>query len=141
MSNTLFRPIQREDLDEVFELLQQLTPIDYSDRSKDECWKSYNNNNSSNSIVGVVNNKIVAYGSVVIESKIRGEHAGHIEDIVVSSDVRMMGVGIDLIKHLISIAQSKKCYRVTLMCDQGLTGFYAKNGFQVNNVSMKKFLV
>ena len=43
-----------------------------------------NENKSTKSIVGILDKKIVSYGSIVIENKIRGEVAGHIEDIVVS---------------------------------------------------------
>ena len=84
----IFRPVERKDLDKVFPLLQQLTKIDYSSRDKSECWNSFISNTSSNSIVGIYDNEIVAYGAVVIESKIRGESAGHIEDIVVDNKVR-----------------------------------------------------
>jgi hypothetical protein len=68
-----FRKVERKDLGEVFPLLQQLTEIDYSSRNEGVCWNLFIANNSSNGIVGLYEGKVVAYGAIVIESKIRGE--------------------------------------------------------------------
>jgi len=139
MNNIIFRPIERNDLYKVFSLLQQLTKIDYSDRDEDECWDKFISNNSSNSIIGIYDNEIVAYGSIVIENKIRGEVAGHVEDIVVDNKARGKNIGVDLIKELVKIAKDKKCYRVTLLCDEDLSNFYTKNDFMRNGIAMKVY--
>lgn len=140
MSNIHFRNIQRKDLDEVFVLLNQLKEIDISKIDRDKAWNDFISNTSSNSIVGIYNDRVVAYGSVVVENKVRGEVAGHIEDIVVDSEVRGMMIGVALIKELIRVANEKQCYRITLFCKESLINFYARNGFEVNNVVMKKYL-
>jgi glucosamine-phosphate N-acetyltransferase len=126
-------------MDDVFQLLNQLTEIDYSDRNKDICWDEFIYG-CSIGIVGLYNDKIVAYGSIVIENKIRGEKAGHIEDIVVDKNVRGNNVGVNLIKHLVEIGKIQNCYRITLFCDESLIHFYRKNGFEVSNILMKKYL-
>ena len=90
--------------------------------------------------VGIYENRVVAYGSIVIENKIRGDIAGHIEDIVVDNSVRGKMVGVKLVKELVDIGKSKSCYRITLFCDKKLIKFYERNGFKVNNVIMKKYL-
>jgi glucosamine-phosphate N-acetyltransferase len=136
-----FRSIQQHDLKSVFLLLQQLTEIDYSTRNIQGCWDNFTQNTSSNSIVGLLNDKIVAYGSIVIENKIRGELAGHIEDIVVCKSIRNKGIGIELINELIKIGRNKGCYRVTLLCDDNLSSFYEKNGFVKNGIAMKKMYI
>ena len=140
MSKINFRPVKEEDINDVFILLNQLKKIDLEKIDRKKAWNDFNSNTSSNSIVGIYNNKIVAYGSVVIENKIRGEVAGHIEDIVVDSDVRGKMVGVSLIKELIEISRRKGCYRITLFYDKKLINFYSRNGFKVNNVVMKKYL-
>ena len=140
MSKINFRPVKEEDINDVFILLNQLKKIDLEKIDRKKAWNDFNSNTSSNSIVGIYNNKIVAYGSVVIENKIRGEVAGHIEDIVVDSDVRGKMVGVSLIRELIEISRRKGCYRITLFCDKKLINFYSRNGFKVNNVVMKKYL-
>jgi glucosamine-phosphate N-acetyltransferase len=140
MSEINFRLIKEEDINDVFILLNQLKKIDLENIDRKKAWNDFNSNTSSNSIVGIYNNRIVAYGSVVIENKIRGEVAGHIEDIVVDSEVRGKMVGVSLIKELIEISKRKGCYRITLFCNEKLVNFYSRNGFKVNNVIMKKYL-
>ena len=140
MSKINFRPVKEEDINDVFILLNQLKKIDLENIDRKKAWNKFSSNTSSNSIVGIYNNKIVAYGSVVIENKIRGEVAGHIEDIVVDTEVRGKMVGVSLIRELIEISRRKGCYRITLFCDKKLINFYSRNGFKVNNVVMKKYL-
>ena len=140
MSKVIFRNIEKKDLDQVFVLLNQLKQIEIDTIDKDKAWSDFINNTSSNSVVGLFNNKIVAYGSVVVENKVRGEVAGHIEDIVVDSEVRGKMIGVSLIKELIKVAKNKGCYRITLFCKETLVNFYGRNGFEVNNVVMKKYL-
>ena len=140
MSKINFRPVKEEDINDVFILLNQLKKIDLEKIDRKKAWNDFNSNTSSNSIVGIYNNRIVAYGSVVIENKIRGEVAGHIEDIVVDTEVRGKMVGVSLIRELIEISRRKGCYRITLFCDKKLINFYSRNGFKVNNVVMKKYL-
>lgn len=140
MSKINFRLVKEEDINDVFILLNQLKKIDLENIDRKKAWNDFNSNTSSNSIVGIYNNRIVAYGSVVIENKIRGEVAGHIEDIVVDSEVRGKMVGVSLIKELIEISRKKGCYRITLFCNEKLINFYSRNGFKVNNVVMKKYL-
>ena len=140
MSEINFRLVKEEDINDVFILLNQLKKIDLENIDRKKAWNDFNSNTSSNSIVGIYNNRIVAYGSVVIENKIRGEVAGHIEDIVVDTKVRGKMVGVSLIKELIEISRKKGCYRITLFCNEKLINFYSRNGFKVNNVVMKKYL-
>tara|TARA_B100000927_G_scaffold64477_1_gene50796 strand:- start:1791 stop:2219 length:429 start_codon:yes stop_codon:yes gene_type:complete len=140
MSELVFRNIIKEDLDDVFILLNQLKEKDIDSLDKDVSWKNFISNTGANSIVGLYENKIVAYGSIVIENKIRGDIAGHIEDIVVDTTVRGKMVGVKLVKELVNIGKSKGCYRITLFCDEKLIKFYERNGFKVNNVMMKCFL-
>lgn len=140
MSELIFRSIIKEDLDDVFILLNQLKEKDIDSLDKDVSWKNFISNSGANSIVGLYENRIVAYGSIVIENKIRGDIAGHIEDIVVDTTVRGKMVGVKLVKELVNIGKSKGCYRITLFCDEKLIKFYERNGFKVNNVMMKCFL-
>ena len=140
MSKVIFRNIEKKDLDQVFVLLNQLKQIEIDTIDKDKAWSDFINNTSSNSVVGLYNDKIVAYGSIVVENKVRGEVAGHIEDIVVDSEVRGKMIGVSLIKELIKVAKNKGCYRITLFCKETLVNFYGRNGFEVNNVVMKKYL-
>lgn len=140
MSKVSFRKIKKSDLNDVFVLLNQLKKIDISHLNLDHSWDKFIQNNSSNSIVGIIDNKIIAYGSIIIENKIRGEVAGHIEDIVVDAEVRGKMIGVKLINELIEIGKKNNCYRITLFCKENLINFYSRSGFKVNSVSMKRYL-
>lgn len=140
MSDLYFRNIEKKDLEQVFVLLNQLKEMDVSKIDNEKAWNDFITNSSSNSIVGIYDDKVVAYGSVVVENKVRGEVAGHIEDIVVDTEVRGKMIGVSLIKELVKVAKNKGCYRITLFCKESLINFYSRNGFEVNNVVMKKYL-
>ena len=140
MSKVSFRKIKKSDLNDVFVFLNQLKKIDISHLNLDHSWDKFIQNNSSNSIVGIIDNKIIAYGSIIIENKIRGEVAGHIEDIVVDTEVRGKMIGVKLINELIEIGKKNNCYRITLFCKENLINFYSRSGFKVNSVSMKRYL-
>ena len=140
MSKVSFRKIKKSDLNDVFVLLNQLKKIDISHLNLDHSWDKFIQNNNSNSIVGIIDNKIIAYGSIIIENKIRGEVAGHIEDIVVDTEVRGKMIGVKLINELIEIGKKNNCYRITLFCKENLINFYSRSGFKVNSVSMKRYL-
>ena len=140
MTKIKFRSIQESDIKEVSTLLNQLKKKDVNSIDFKKAWNDFSSNSSSNSIVAIYEKKIVAYGSIVIENKIRGEVAGHIEDIVVDKELRGKMLGVKLVKKLIQIGESKNCYRITLFCDKKLISFYERSGFKVNNIMMKKFL-
>ena len=140
MSALFFRKIEKKDLEDVFALLNQLKEKDIDSIDKDLSWKNFISNTSTNSIVGIYDDKVVAYGSIIIEHKIRGDIAGHIEDIVVDAAVKGKMWGVILVKELVQIGKTKGCYRITLFCDEKLIKFYERNGFKVNNVIMKAFL-
>ena len=139
MSKIIFRNIIKSDMGEVSILLNQLKEMDLSSINYNDAWNRFISNSSSNSIVGIFEDKVVAYGSIVVENKIRGEVAGHIEDIVVDDRVRGKMLGVKLVKELVEIGKSKGCYRITLFCDKKLIQFYERNGFEVNNVMMKTY--
>ena len=140
MTKITFRPIIESDIKEVSSLLNQLKKKDINSIDFKKAWNDFSSNSSSNSIIAIYEKKIVAYGSIVIENKIRGEVAGHIEDIVVDKEMRGKMLGVKLVKKLIKIGESKNCYRVSLFCDKKLISFYERSGFKVNNIMMKKFL-
>ncbi len=140
MSKVIFRKVIKEDLDRVFKILNQLKELNIESIDKESAWNSFNQNKSTKSVVGVLDNKIVAYGSIVIENKIRCEVAGHIEDIVVDKNYRGRFIGENLIKELINIGKKNSCYRITLFCKENLENFYSRQGFKKSSINMKKYL-
>ena len=140
MNKVIFREVIQDDLDSIFKLLNQLKEISIDSINYESAWNSFNENKSTKSVVGVIDNKIVAYGSIVIENKIRGDVAGHIEDIVVDKNSRGRFIGDNLIKELVNIGKKNNCYRITLFCKEKLKNFYSRQGFKVSSINMKKYL-
>ena len=129
-----YREIQKKDIPAVWELLEQLKPINFTS-DIDDAWTEYN----GIGIVGLDGDKIIAFGSLVVENKIRGYLSGQIEDVVVDSSYRGKGVGEKLIEEINKKAKKIGCYRVSLFCKEELIPFYNKNGYEVNNIVMKKW--
>ena len=141
MKKVKFRPVEKKDFAEVCILLNQLKEQEVNPHESEMIWENFLEKSFFFSVTGADEDDfVVAYGSCVIENKIRGEVAGHIEDIVVDKKMRGNNVGVDLISELIKSAKKRGCYRITLFCRKELINFYSKNGFEVNNVVMKKYL-
>ena len=140
MSNIIFRSIEKSDIEDVFLVLKKSMKFDKISFERKNHWKDLLFISDGNSIVGIYQSMVVAYGSIVIENKIRGEVAGHIEDIVVDEKVKGKMLGIQLVKELIKVGEAKGCYRISLFCDKKLVKFYERNGFKVNSVMMKRFI-
>jgi glucosamine-phosphate N-acetyltransferase len=84
--------------------------------------------------IGNINNddfKIVASGTILIEPKfIHNSCVGHIEDIVVDSDFRGLGLSNTILNKIKNYAfETKGAYKLILDCDQKLEPFYLKNNF------------
>lgn len=69
-------------------------------------------------IVSRKTDQLVAHGTVMLERKFihGGSTSGHIEDIVVSPDMRGRGLGQVLIKGLTDMAVALGSYKVILDC-------------------------
>ena len=81
---------------------------------------------------------IVVSGTIIIEPKIirGGKNVGHIEDIVVSSSVRGLGLSQIILNKLKDIAKENNCYKVILDCSEDVKYVYIKNGFQVKEYQL-----
>ena len=97
-------------------------------------------------IVGVINNspndiEIIASGTIIIEPKIirEGRNVGHIEDIVVSKEMRGKRISQKILDILKSIAREKNCYKVILDCDENVKNVYIKNGFNIKGFQMSEY--
>ena len=82
--------------------------------------------------------ELVGAGTIFIEKKLThgGSLMGHIENIFIREESRRRGLGERLVKHLISLARTRGCYRVDLNCVHELESFYEKSHFRKNQISM-----
>ena len=97
-------------------------------------------------IVGIIYNspndiEIIASGTIIVEPKLirEGRNVGHIEDIVVSKEMRGKGISQKILNILKLIAREKNCYKVILDCDENVKNVYIKNGFNIKGFQMAEY--
>jgi len=88
------------------------------------------------------NFEIIASGTIIIEPKIMrgGKSVGHIEDIVVSQEMRGKNISHHILQILKTIAKENNCYKVILNTDTKCKSVYLKNGFTVKAIQMAEYL-
>jgi GNAT superfamily N-acetyltransferase len=81
-------------------------------------------------------NKIVATTTVIYEKKLIFNMCtfAHIEDVCILKAYQSQGIGSKIIKFILEQARNKKCFKVTLVCNEKTSEFYIKNGFEIRGV-------
>ena len=117
-------------------LLSQLNGFDYTKTCDSQ--EKFNETIRDNLIYVGVNesNKIVCTGKLVVEKKF-GSCVVHIEDVVVDSSFRNLGIGKSLVRELCKIAETHLPYKIILTCDPKFTRFYESCKFIQYGISMK----
>ena len=81
-------------------------------------------------LIGLVDDRLVATCTLVLEDKIRyTERSCHIEDVAVMRDCRGKGYGKEILKYAIGYANSEGCYKIMLTCKDDLVKYYGDVGF------------
>jgi len=140
ISEINIRTLQKKDVDEVIDLLQSLSNYRPNKESYSLICNDFFSQQNVFSIVAIFNNKIIGYGSIVIETKIRGGRKGHIEDIVTHQNYRNKQIGSKIIDNLFKIAKKKECYKISLECNKNNVPFYINNKFEISGTGMQRFL-
>ena len=140
VKNILIRAVVQSDMDTVIELLQSISEFKPSKSDYLPIWNSFCEQNNVHSLVAVIDSQIVGYGSIVIETKIRGGKMGHIEDIVCHSLFRKKGIGKAIVDALFDVAKVNGCYKVALQCKEHNVKFYEKCGYEASGLTMQVFL-
>jgi len=91
------------------------------------------------------NGKVIGMATILYTvSTALGSRVGILEDMVVSSFGRGLGVGSQLLETALEFAQEKGCKRITLLTDsdnEGAHRFYQRHGFTISTmVAFRKSL-
>lgn len=138
------RKVRLEDLDEVFEVLNELydNKIKYDIFSK--IYKEKLENINSYYIVAVEDNKIIGVLISEITHQLhRTKKSSFIEDLVVKKDYRNKGIGQLLIQEAIKYAKQIDCEVIELTCyidNENAHRFYKRNGFEKHSYKFKQYL-
>jgi len=136
----IIEALQRKHMDQVILLLQDISPFLLPKDSYDDIWETFINQPNLHTVVVTDNGKVVGYGAVIIETKIRGGKMGHIEDIVSHPNKRNKGVGKIVVNALYEIAKKNNCYKVALQCQKANIPFYEKCEYRLSGTAMQRFI-
>ena len=138
------RKTKLEDLDSVFELLDELyeNKIEYSKFTQK--YKESLEDNSFYGIVAIENNKVVGVLiSRIINRLAKKKNILFIDDLIVNEKCRNIGIGKLLIQTATAYAISKDCgvLELTSMIQNiNAHRFYENNGFEKRQYKFKKSL-
>ena len=91
--------------------------------------------------LGSTPTRLVGAATLLIEYKFIHEagKCGHIEDVVVDSSARGLGLGKIIIRRLVELAHEAGCYKVILDCSEKNVPVYNRCGFKQYEVCMAHY--
>lgn len=139
------RHLKEEDLEKgFFDTLSNLTEIGNIKNDLTLARKIFNEiikDEKYNIVIAedIDTNQIVGSATLLIEQKFihEGSKAGHIEDVVTRKGFEGKGIGKGIIEKIIEIAKEKQCYKIILDCDEKISKFYEKIGFEKRGIMMR----
>jgi len=141
MNQVKIRQIQENDLFQGFlESLDSLRKA--SDLEKGNAkivLKKIRSNQNHVIMVADLDGQIVGSITLLIEPKFihQGGLVGHIEDVVVRSELQGKRIGEQLVNVALEYAKNHGCYKTILDCDDNVKPFYEKIGFKRNSNAMR----
>ncbi|MDH3277784.1 MAG: GNAT family N-acetyltransferase [Nitrosopumilus sp.] len=136
MTNITIRELQIEDLWNGFlttlDSLRQTSNIEENKANK--IFEQIKNNPNHIIAVALKENKVVGAATLLLEPKFihNGGIVGHIEDVVVDKNFQGQKIGDKIIRYLLDVAKTKRCYKTILECVDDVKPFYEKLGFKHN---------
>ena len=88
------------------------------------------------------NNEIVGMVTILIEPKIIHDFKKvcHVEDFVIDSEYRGIGIGKIVLEKIKNLAQAYDCYKIILDCSDSVREFYENCGYTHTNNQMSIYL-
>ncbi|MCH8975238.1 MAG: GNAT family N-acetyltransferase [Thaumarchaeota archaeon] len=141
MNQVKIRQIQENDLFQGFlESLDSLRKAsDLEENNAKLVLKKIRSNQNHVIMVADLDGQIVGSITLLIEPKFihQGGLVGHIEDVVVRSELQGKGIGEQLVNAALEYAKNHGCYKTILDCDDNVKPFYEKIGFKRNSNAMR----
>ncbi len=138
------RKIVLNDLDEIFNLLNQLYKNQLNYEKFKEIYKMKLNDKNSYYIVAIENNKIIGVLTSELQIKLhRAKKQSFIEDLIVDESYRNRGIGKALLQNAVDYAKNNDCEVIELTSyinNEKSHKFYQNNGFNKNSYKFKKYL-
>ena len=128
------------DIEQIINLLSQISPYKPQKKNYNKIWSNLKKQKQHYCIVAHQKNLMLGYGSIFIETKIRGGKVGHIEDIVTHPKYQKKGIGKKILQKLFNIAKKEKCFKMMLQCQPKNLKFYKKCNYKKSGIAMQRFI-
>ena len=130
-----------DDYYQYFTLLKQLTDINPDGIMQSDFvqhLKIIRSNPFHKIIIAKYKGNIIGSITLLIEPKFIHDlsYVAHIEDVVVHSECRGVGIGKHMIMKAVEVSKEYGCYKVILDCSDECVDFYNKCGFKVKEHHM-----
>ena len=140
-NDILIRKIKKNDLIDILELLQLISKFKPQISSLNHLWDNQLlKQKNFYAFVAILDERIVGYGSVAIQTGIRGGKIGYIENIVTHPNFKNKGIGKTILETLFNISKANNCYKIILQCKEENVGFYKKCNYDVSGIAMQRFI-
>lgn len=139
MINVKIRPFFPEDIEQVIDLLQEVSIYRPGLDMLPCLARNFLSPNSSYACVATQNKSVIAFGSLFILNRLRGRSA-IIEDVVVAATMRGQGIGRLVLNNLMMEARKQGCFKITLEASETGRGFCLALGFKNGGNAMKCLL-
>ena len=133
--------MQKKYMNQVVVLLQEISVYYPDSKDYETIWSDFARQENTFGVVALINEEVVGYGAVIIETKIRGGKLGHIEDIVSKPNMQKKGIGKLIMQSLYEISRERECYKLSLHCRNENVGFYKKCGYDDKAAGMHLSLI
>ena len=140
LNEILIRRVSKNDLPKVIDLLQEISVYNPPKKKLESIWERYSNQQNIYGYCFFFNDKLIGYGSINFEMKLKKGLMAYIEDVVVHKEFRNKKIGKMIVDYLIEVTQKEGCYKIKIDCSKNNILFYEKLGFKVNGFSMVKSL-
>ena len=140
LNKILIRRISKNDLQDVIDILQDIsvyTPLKIKHKN---IWIKYSKQKNVFGYFFFYKKKLIGFGSLNFEMKLKKGLMAYLEDIVVHREFRGKKIGKLIVDHLIEIAKKENFNKIKLDCKKEKILFYEKLGFKENGFSMIKSL-
>ena len=131
----MIRQLKLTDYNEFLKLISEFRNTNFT---YEEYYNFLNNNNNTEIWVYENNDCLLGTATLLIENKFIHNmgKVGHIEDVVISNELRGHGIGKILINFLINRGKELGCYKLVLNCENTIENFYIKCGFETSGIHM-----
>ena len=134
-------PVSIEHMTEVVDILQLISEFKPKNSYYEDIFKEFLEHPDNYGFVAVDDvQKVLGFGSILIEYKIRGGVMGHIEDVAIHNQYQNRGIGKLIIEKLVEKGKNKNCYKISLSCKKKNIIFYQKCHFLESGLSMTRFI-